>query len=222
MKTIKFLIMALLLCSNCTNSPDLETTEAKTFQLLKKSLDSVRNPGAYIDAKEIVTRAKIDSAKVPLLYVELQSGQNGTLTLYPGKGKGNTWLGVDGATITFDKGVLIASRGMGSDVMGGSTSISDWKKIKIGNTYNRKLSYIRGDNDIYIKEFLCTVKKSDTEKIITVFQVQFDTTLFVENCRSATNEIENHYFVDELGVVRRSRQYHGDKTGYIITERLDR
>ena len=176
----------------------------------------------YASAKEIVSRAKIDSANVPLLYVELQSGQNGTLTLYPGEGKGTTWLAVDGATITFDKGVLIASRGMGSDVMGGSTSIPNWEKIQIGDTYNRKLSYIRNDNAIYIEEFICTIKGSYANRLIDVFDVKFDTTLLVERCTSTLITIENQYFIDKFGLVRRSRQYHGQNTGYIITERLDR
>ena len=34
-----------------------------------------------------------------------------------------TWIGVDGATITFEKGILIASRGMGDDVMNGHTEM---------------------------------------------------------------------------------------------------
>ena len=37
------------------------------------------------------------------------------LTPIPGQGVGQTWLGADGATITLDKGVLKASRGMGND-----------------------------------------------------------------------------------------------------------
>ena len=37
-------------------------------------------------------------------------GQNGTLTPYPGKGIGQTWLGADGATITMEQGVLKASK----------------------------------------------------------------------------------------------------------------
>ena len=50
---------------------------------------------------------------MPLLFAELGSGQNGTLSKYPGEGvNSTTWIGVDGATITLKNGLLIATRGM--------------------------------------------------------------------------------------------------------------
>ena len=39
----------------------------------------------------------------------VNSGQNGTLTLYPGESFGQTWL-ADGATITLDRGIIKGSK----------------------------------------------------------------------------------------------------------------
>ena len=83
----------------------------------------------FIDARYLLSREQVDAAKTPVLFVELASGQNGTLTPYPGQGFGQTWLGADGATITLERGILKASRGMGDDLMGSSVSIPPWSKI---------------------------------------------------------------------------------------------
>ena len=97
--------------------------------LLKKAFDSSNKPKQFIDARNLINREQIDAANIPVLFVELASGQNGTLTPYPGQGVGQTWLGADGATITLERGVLKASRGMGDDLMGSSSSMPPWSKI---------------------------------------------------------------------------------------------
>ena len=86
-------------------------------------------PKQLIDARNLINRKQIDAANIPVLFVELASGQNGTLTPYPGQGVGQTWLGADGATITLERGILKASRGMGDDLMGSSSSMPPWSKI---------------------------------------------------------------------------------------------
>ena len=84
----------------------------------------------FVDARNLLSREQIDAAKIPVLFVELESGQNGTLTPYPGHGLGQTWLGADGATITLERGILKASRGMGDDLMGSSSSMPSWYKLE--------------------------------------------------------------------------------------------
>ena len=166
---------------------------------------------------------QIDEAKVPVLFVELPSGQNGTLTPYPGQGIGQTWLGADGATITLDRGVLKASRGVGDDLMGSSSSMPSWSKIN-GNSpaFRRKLFYLNGNNKISERIFECNIKKSGKRKIIKIWDVKFTVTKFNENCASGDFKIENTYYLDDRKIIRKSKQYHSDTVGYIVTERLDR
>ena len=61
----------------------------------------------------------------PVFHCYLLSCQQAKMAHYisPSDGVGETWIGIDGATLTLDKGVLIASHGMGNDIMGGHTSI---------------------------------------------------------------------------------------------------
>ena len=140
MEVNKFLIISvsILFMVSCSNTPELETGEIKTLAILEQAFQQSNKPKRFIDARLLLTREQVDEAKVPVLFVELPSGQNGTLTPYPGQGIGQTWLGADGATITTDKGVLKASRGMGDDLMGSTSSMPPWSKIKHkSHTYSR-------------------------------------------------------------------------------------
>ena len=66
----------------------------------------------------------------PMLFVELKSGQTAPHPL-SWQVIGQTVVAADGATITLERGVLKASRGMGNDLMGSSSSMPAWSKIGI-------------------------------------------------------------------------------------------
>ena len=220
MKSKLMFLLLFFSAVNCSSSQDMLTSEIKTIKLLQ---DSIKKSNYIpIDIKTFLTREQIDSSNVPLLFVELESRQNGTLTVYPGKGIGTTWLGIDGATITFDRGVLIASRGMGDDVMGGKNYMPDWNKINGKAKYKRSLSYLISDNTIVIRNFKCEVENSKQIKTLKIFNVNYKAVLFIEKCSDLIGKIENKYYIEGDSFVRKTYQYHSDTLGYIHTERVDR
>ena len=220
----KFLtILAFILTLvSCSNAPETETGEIKTLKILKNALNSSGKSKQYINARNLINREQIDAANIPVLFVELASGQNGTLTPYPGQGVGQTWLGADSATITLEKGILKASRGMGDDMMGSSSSMPPWSKInyKTGN-YSRELNYITGNNKISKIVFNCEMKKIRSEEQIDIWGIKFRVTRFEEYCSNSNLTFKNTYQVDTQEIVRRSTQYHSETLGSILIERLD-
>ena len=132
-------------------------------------------------------------------------------------------MGADGATITLDRGVLKASRGMGDDLMGSTSSMPPWSKINTKTkTYSRVLSYITGDNKISKRIFSCNIQKMNSAEFIEIWDINFKVTKFEEKCLNSSLEFKNTYQVDGRGIIRRSSQYHSDTLGFIIIERLDR
>ena len=213
----------ILILASCSNAPETETGEIRTLQLLKNALISLDKPKRFVDAKDLINREQIDAANIPVLFVELASGQNGTLTPSPGQGVGQTWLGADGATVTLEKGILKASRGMGDDLMGSSSSMPIWSKInKKTDTYTRELAHISGNNKISKRVFTCDVEKTNSQEQIEIWDMNFKVAKFEENCSDSSFTFKNIYHVDTQGIVRKSSQYHSDTIGYILTERLDR
>ena len=213
----------VLILASCSNAPETETGEIRTLQLLKKTFDSSNKPKRFMDARNLINRKQIDAANIPVLFVELASGQNGTLTPYPGQGVGQTWLGADGATITLERGVLKASRGMGDDLMGSSSSMPVWSNInKKTENYSRELNHITGNNRISKRIFNCEIEKTSSRDLIKIWDINFKVDKFEENCSDASLGFKNTYQVDTQGIVRRSSQYHSETLGSILIERLDR
>ena len=213
----------ILILTSCSNAPETETGEIRTLQLLKKAFASSNKQKQFIDARNLINREQIDAASVPVLFVELASGQNGTLTPYPGQGVGQTWLGADGATITLEKGILKASRGMGNDLMGSSSSIPKWSKInKNPEIFSREHDYITGNNKISTRVFVCGIEKTRSGDLIKIWDINFKVDKFEESCSDGRLTFKNTYQVDALGIVRRSSQYHSETLGSLLIERLDR
>ena len=95
MKKLFIKLILIFTIVACTNTPDLETGEIKVLNLLRDVIDQPRNKKIFVDARNLLSREQIDAADIPVLFVELNTGQNGTLTPYPGQGFGETWLGID-------------------------------------------------------------------------------------------------------------------------------
>lgn len=217
-----FSILVLLALSACGNSSELETGETKVLKIIKDKMDSPSGATAYIDARKLVSREILDGVGVPILFVEIDRGQNGTLSQYPGEGVGQTWLGVDGSTVTLDNGILKATRGMGDDLMGSEISLEiNWSDLE-EVPYERRLAYLRLDNKTLINQYSCTLTDMNSMDTINLFDADFSVKHVQETCRGAAGSFVNDYFIDTEGLVRNSRQYHGEKIGYMTIARLDR
>ena len=218
-----FISVLISILASCSNAPELETGEIKILEIFDRALKQSNQSKQFIDARFLLSRKQIDEAKVPVLFIELPSGQNGTLTPYPGQGIGQTWLSADGATVTLSRGIVKATRGMGDDIMGSSSNMPKWSEIDHNfKTYDREVSYLNGNNKIYKRIYKCKVQKSQKKELIKIWEVELPVTKFVELCDYNGVEIQNFYFLDNREIVRKSSQYHSDTLGYISTQRLDR
>ena len=222
MKRLILIFTALVTLTACSNSSEFETSEIKAIKMLRETINARKTSAIMLDVKKIVTRKKIDEAKIPVLFIELENGQNGTLTLYPGQSAGETWLGADGATITLEQGTLKATRGMRGDLMGATSSMPHWPHIKKSATYGRELAYIDGNNQTHVKNFTCEIETDGSSLSVTIFEVDFTVQQYNEICTGDSGKINNMYWVDRRGLVRRSVQHHGGSLGNIVIERLDR
>lgn len=218
---LKFVLIASLL-GGCTNFPEVTTTEIQTIDLLREALKTKNIQKMPLNTREILSRKEIDDLRIPMLFVELPSGKNGTLTQYPGKGIGVNWLSADGATISLDQGIILATRGMGDDVMGSKSSFPGWNSLNQTRKYARSISYLSDDNKIKTRFFSCILRKSPKTEKIKIYDLDFETYKFNEACEDKIGFIENIFYLDKKGVVRRSRQFHSTTIGYLLIERLDR
>ena len=136
---------------------------------------------------------------------------------------GQPGLGADGATITLERGILKASRGLGDDLMGSTSYMPTWSKInKKAKTYNRELNHITGNNKIFKQVFICDIEKTSSQELIKIWDVNFKVAKYEERCFNSNFTFKNVYHIDKQEIIRRSSQFHSKTLGYIKMERIDR
>jgi hypothetical protein len=218
------LIRLFCLCMvliGCTNSSEFLHGEREVFSVFEGALKRNNTTREFVDVRATVTREKIDAAGVPLLFIELESGQNGTSIRYPGMNVGEVWLGLDGATISLKNGVLIATRGMGDDLMSTSGNLPNLNQINGSLSYEKRQTWLSEDNQVSTLTLACVITLGSQPADIEIFNKIFQVLRAEENCHSEGLSVKNLYFLDASGIVRRSKQYHSKALGHILIERLD-
>ena len=205
----------------CTNSADFQKGEIEMISVLRDLLKKESASDNFIDARKVVTREKIDASGIAVLFVEFESGRNGTSIKFPGANVGEVWLGVDGTTITMKKGFVIATRGLGNDLMSSTGEFPVLNEISDGATYSKTMNWLFADNQIQSKIFSCTISVESDKRTIIVFDKEFLTRRAVETCQSEILDFQNEYFFEDNGIVRRSHQFHSGSIGRLLIERLD-
>ena len=144
----------------------------------------------------------------PLIIVQLPAHQaNAVLRPVAQNGPVTTWQTVDGITLSFSDGVLVASRGLGFDLMG-----ADAAPTRAGlagqapEIYRRKLRYLTGDNHSTWLTAGCSMRSVGSESGLRRFE---------ESCKARANVFTNVFLLDSGGRVVSSRQWLSPEIGYV-------
>lgn len=177
---------------------------------------------APVDPRETLRRADLEAVDNPLLLAVLpEKGVFASLMPLVRKGDTLTWVTADGVTLAFENGVLIGSRGLGDDLMGGDAN-GTASAIAGGPTrYARRYGYLSGDNQWIALQFQCEVTARQDETIVIVEHRQA-TRRTEERCSGEDLIVKNSYWAGSDGLVWKSKQWVGPEVGYLETERLVR
>lgn len=133
-----------------------------------------------------------------------------------------TWRTPDNASFSFDRGVLVSTRGLGDDLMGADASPSiaavggraaDWAP--------RINGYMNGEYQSYFMTFQCR-KTSAQQDQINAGDRLVSATRITETCVNDERRIENQYWRNGNGMVVKSRQWVSPTIGYMETEAVTR
>ena len=173
------------------------------------------------------TTASIESPEAlasldqPILIVELPETQSEAgAQLLRAEGDIEIWGTLNGIQFTFDQGVLRSTRGLAGDLM--SADISEVQSaLRAGGTGAvRSHRYLNGEDQEIVRALVCDVTMAGREQI-GVLTGTFSTRKVVETCTSSAETIENRYWIDTRGLLRRSQQWIGPDAGYVVTERIN-
>lgn len=137
--------------------------------------------------------------------------RNGTITV---------WQTLDGITLSFDGGVLIATRGLGDDLMSADAAGSVAMLNGAGGGYYPQIrSYLDGEDQTVFRSFQCRRGASDGGNpapggaLATGRRID-------ETCVSPDRKFTNTYWLDAAGAVIGSRQWVSPAIEYMETERV--
>lgn len=212
MTRILVLVSALALLASCGTRRE---SIGEAFDILRQSL-----PSEQQEIRQTITPEALETFGQPFMFAKmLDSGAEVALFFYRGYDDVEHWTTARGNTVTFRDGVLLQTRGLGDDLM-----IADLGEVLPairggGGQAVRVHRYLDGEEHLQIRSFVCDyafVPSSAAETLVGVFPAS----LVVEDCASPKGDIENRYWIDRSGKIRKSQQWISDEVGYIYTELL--
>ena len=218
-KSIYRALVLLALCG-CTQNIKNETSSFSIVSELSVALREAMSTPELVDTRKTVTRQIIESAGIPLLFIEKESGQNGTLALYPGSNTLETWLGADGATVSLNNGELVATRGLGNDLMGSIVPRVKTLKQRLGNSYTKTMRFLTADDQNDDLSLECTMKVFHTSEEIVIFEKIYEVLKYFETCKNENYALENLFWQNSEGLTMMSKQFHSPSVGQLLIMRL--
>ena len=164
-----------------------------------------------------VGRAELAAYGKPILRVQSKAlGQDGFLTIVDAKENVVTWTAQGQANFSLRDGVLIQTRGVGSDLM--SAQAPSLAQLKSGASYER-IYYFLGPDDIGTRRtYDCTAATIGRETI-EVLGKTHATTHVTETCTRQNGKVSNDYWI-EGNSVRKSRQWASNGATYLEFEKV--
>lgn len=130
------------------------------------------------------------------------------------------WRTEDNVTLSLRNGVLIATRGLGGDVVSSAVNVGDGVTGPAGG--GQKVHYIRtGDLSERRLALACDLRDLGPETI-EIVELRYSVRHLQEDCTAAEGgRVVNDYWVDSRkGIVWKSRQWAGPHIGYLRIRRL--
>lgn len=166
-----------------------------------------------------LTPATLASVTTPLQLVTLQrTGAQALIGPLGSNGGVDTWGTTDGQSISYRQGILVATRGIGTDLMSVvAPSLAD--VARGAGSHNRVHFYTDGLDQTDRQAFTCTLSVAGTETI-SIVQRGYVTRRVNEDCTGPMGTFQNSYWFDGGTYLRQSRQYVAKEAGWLETKRL--
>lgn len=180
--------------------------------------------GARVDLNQVVNRKQLDTLKTPLLAAQL-TGPGTLATMVPTGRNGPvvTWRSADEVGLSLNHGLIVATRGLGDDLMAADVSetLAMLRGAIAGTDYTRIHTYLDGEYQTRFRAFRCRKEVSAPDRI-EIIQHTHNTTRYEETCFSPEGGMANTYWVGRDGTIWKSKQWISPALGYMETELLVR
>ena len=211
---ILLLAFALGACGSDKTANEGFRIGTATLSALLKGRDATATPPS-------LTRAAFDQGGNPLIRARIEKVGD---IAYLGKINESrgviTWASVDGSALSLRDGVVIATRGLGTDLM--SSAAPTANDLANVSSVQRRHYYLFGGETEQLRAFECQIADAGPERIV-VLQLAYDTRHRIESCTDDSGlAFENHYWFDNRAIIRQSRQWISPDVGFLELQDLNR
>lgn len=195
------LALGLAACSSAPDDGSKASELAKVFRGTPKSAPAFELTPAFVaqtpyPLAEIATNTR----RSPAVQVSVQSG----IAAFNAQ---------DSTTFAVRDGVLVAVRGLHSDV-NSATGPSRAQIASATGSYARVYEILDGEGVLQKHRFTCNLAPAGQETV-TVAGRSYASKQVVETCKNQSREFENRYWLDQSGKIRQSLQWIGSDVDFL-------
>ncbi len=164
----------------------------------------------------------LQAGKGPALNVRVtETGVRGGFLREAKRGNIESWLGNDGVSLTFDRGVLHGTRGIGAGLLASDVSqVANAVLAGRSGEVQRIHTYLNGNDQAVSRAYSCTITNQGSETI-DLDTGATSTRRMSENCRNLDQAFTNTYWVDpRRGTIVQSRQWGGEDIGELAITKV--
>ena len=190
----------------CGNQADMDPT-AMLLRNLSQAAANRLGPqtAAAQPPSALELRAALADTGTAIIRLELLASGASTFMAPVAVNQGiRTWSTNERETVSMRDGVLLATRGFGSDIMS-ATAPSAAQIARGAGTYNRHFVYLDGADQVRKSPMTCTLSTAGAETI-TVLGLSYPTRHVVETCTGKMGTDTNDYWFRN-GAILQSRQF---------------
>lgn len=210
-------LMAALVLTGCGNRSSQISDAARG--VLTNLLQ--RNQPEPPPLRERLTPAVLEELGGPILLVELlKDDAEAGAQLLRSNGDIEIWSTLNSIQFAFKDGVLLSTRGLKGDLM--SSDVTQvLSGIRSGGRGAVRVNrYLDGEEQEVARALVCDYVRAGRERV-TVLTGTYTVTRIDETCTSSSQTVENRYWIDTGGRMRKSVQWIGPFAGYVATERIN-
>lgn len=213
--------LALLLVAIGLTGCGSDETRVPGFTAFRKAI--VQKLAGPVGPQRVppLTRAALEAEGRPLLYAKLEN-RDAEAILVPleTNARAVTWATPDGITLSLQDGVVIATRGLGVDLMG-ATAPSAQVLAAAPEPLVRTYSWLDGADLISSEQVTCRYDSLGSQTL-QIVERAYQTRHLRETCQSDKSSLafQNDYWFELSGKIRQSRQWLGPKAGYLSLRHL--
>jgi len=224
---IPVLILGLGVLAGCTNQPDATGATVRAAEVIA---GSIRGTGKPTEAPPL-TRAALDAIEGEFIEVEIEKTGSSAYLYISGERRGAAaadeggrllvWRTENDVSLTTRNGVLIATRGLGGDLVSSdSHAIGASLDGRRAGQGARLQVYSALDNKAVEMHLVCDITAHGPETIVIVGR-RHGTERFRETCETAGGVVVNDYWIDSRSpTIWQSRQWAGPYIGYVRIRQL--